>query len=82
MKSKSEVTVKRASKPGFRLCIPGRGRQDTVAGGFELEIQTGGSTLALEFNLFNFLKNKVELFLIKPSCRLNYIAYVKQLCDM
>lgn len=53
-----------------------------VAGGFELEMQTGGSTLALEFNLCDFLKNKVELFPIKPSCRLNYIAYVKQLCEM
>lgn len=82
LKWKSEVTVKRASKPGFRLWIPGRGRQGMVAGGFELEMQRGGSTLALEFNLCDFFLNKVEIFPIKSSCRLNYIAYVKQLCDM
>ena len=53
-----------------------------VAGGLELEMQRGGSTLALEFNLCDFFFNKVEIFPIKSSCRLNYIAYVKQLCDM
>lgn len=44
-----------------------------VAGGFELEMQTGGSTLALEFNLCDFLKKLSGAISYKTIMQIKFV---------